>query len=76
MAGTKTKETNVDTVKVKLPRIKGAEDPVFVRVNDYTCYIKRGTEVEVPDFVAVALQNQEMMLEQIYERESALGYED
>ena len=50
----------VKTVKIKLPRIKAEDSDVFVSVNDYSCLIKRGVEVEVPDFVAEVLHNQEL----------------
>lgn len=49
----------VKTVTIKLPRIKAEDSDVFVSVNDYSCLIKRGVEVEVPDFVAEVLRNQE-----------------
>lgn len=49
-------------VKVKIycdPRQKPV--PQFVSVNEYTCMIKPGVEVEVPDFVAEVLRNREKM---------------
>ena len=52
-------------VKVRIPRTKKDEEDVFVSVNNYTCIIKRGVEVEVPDFVAEVLRHQEEMLEEI-----------
>ena len=73
---TKTEVKGATTVKVKLPRIQGAEDPVFVSVNDYTCLIKRGKEVEVPDFVAAALEDQERMLDTIEANRNATRYDD
>ena len=51
------------TVKIRIPRLKKEESDVFVSVNDYTCIVKRGVEVEVPDFVAEVLQHREEMLE-------------
>ena len=66
------KKNEVKKVKIKLPRIKGAEDQVFVSVNNYTCIIKRGVEVEVPDFVAEVLRHQEEMLEEIMLFEDAM----
>lgn len=67
----KTKETK--KVKIKLPRIKGETADVFVSVNNYTCVIKRGEEVEVPAFVKEVLDHQEEMLEIIdkFEAENA-----
>ena len=61
----KTEAAKQKTVKVRIPRTKKNEEDVFVSVNNYTCIIKRGVEVEVPDFVAEVLRNQEQMLEQI-----------
>ena len=52
-------------VKIRIPRTKADEEDVFVSVNNYTCVIKRGVEVEVPDFVAEVLQHHQEMLEQI-----------
>ena len=52
-------------VKIRIPRTKAEEEDVFCSVNNYTCIIKRGVEVEVPDFVAEVLRHQEEMLEQI-----------
>ena len=54
-----------NTVKVRLPKIRADQEDVFVSVNDYTCIVKRGVEVEVPDFVAEVLRHQEEMLEEI-----------
>ena len=51
-------------VKVKIPRVSKNQHPQFVSVNNYTCLIKPGVEVEVPDFVAEVLRNREAMLEQ------------
>ena len=53
-------EAKKDTVKIKLPYIPGAKDnEVFVGVNGYRYQIQRGVEVEVPRFVAEALENSE-----------------
>ena len=52
-------------VKIKIPRIKADQEDVFVSVNMETFLIKRGVEVEVPDYVAEVLQHQEEMLENI-----------
>lgn len=75
-AENKTKMTGVETVVVKLPRMKGAEDPVFVSVDDYTCYIKRGESVEVPWFVAEVLEQSERMQDVIAANEDANRYDD
>lgn len=58
------------TVKVRLPKIKADQEDVFVSVNDYTCIVQRGVEVEVPAFVAEVLQHREEMLEKIMESQS------
>jgi hypothetical protein len=52
-------------VKIKIPRTRADEEDVFVSVNMETLLIKRGVEVEVPDYVAEVLQHQEEMLENI-----------
>ena len=61
-----------NTVKVRLPKIRADQEDVFVSVNDYTCIVKRGVEVEVPDYVAEVLRHQEEMLEQIMLFEDAV----
>lgn len=59
-------------VKIRIPRTKADQEDVFVSVNNYTCIIKRGVEVEVPDYVAEVLRHQEEMLEQIMLYEDAV----
>ena len=58
-------DTGPKMVKVRIPRTKKDEEDVFVSVNLRTYIIKRGVEVEVPDFVAEVLRHQEEMLEEI-----------
>lgn len=58
-------ETGPKMVKIKIPKTKEMKEDVFVSVNFRTYQIKRGVEVEVPDFVAEVLQHQEEMLESI-----------
>ena len=58
-------ETGPKMVKVRIPRTKKDEEDVFVSVNLRTYIIKRGVEVEVPEFVAEVLRHQEEMLEEI-----------
>ena len=58
-------------VKVKIPRTSPKQEDVFVSVNNYTCIVKRGVEVEVPDFVAEVLKHQEEMMETIMLFEAA-----
>lgn len=52
-------EEKVKTVKIKLPKVRGDDRPLFVSVNEYTCLIKRGEEVEVPWFIAECIENAE-----------------
>ena len=59
-----------NTVKVRLPKLRADQEDVFVSVNDYTCIVNRGVEVEVPLFVAEVLRHQEEMLEQIMQFQS------
>ena len=61
MATTDTKKM----VKIRIPRTRADEEDVFVSVNMETFLIKRGVEVEVPDYVAEVLQHKEEMLETI-----------
>jgi hypothetical protein len=68
----KKAETKQKMVKIRIPRTKKDEEDVFVSVNHYTCIIKRGVEVEVPDFVAEVLRHQEEMLEKIMDFEEAV----
>ena len=58
-------EAKQKMVKIRIPRTKADQEDVFVSVNMYTCIVKRGVEVEVPDFVAEVLRHQEEMLEEI-----------
>lgn len=64
MATNETKETK-KMVKIRIPRTKADQEDVFVSVNMETFLIKRGVEVEVPDYVAEVLRHQEEMLETI-----------
>lgn len=56
---------NTKMVKIRIPRTKADQEDVFVSVNMDTYLIKRGVEVEVPDYVAEVLRHQEEMLETI-----------
>ena len=61
----KTEAPQEKMVKIRIPRTKADQEDVFVSVNNYTCIIKRGVEVEVPECVAEVLRHQEEMLEEI-----------
>ena len=65
-------ETGPKMVKVRIPRTKKDEEDVFVSVNLRTYIIKRGVEVEVPEFVAEVLRHQEEMMEEIMLFEDAV----
>ena len=58
-------EAKQKMVKIRIPRTKADQEDVFVSVNNNTYAIKRGVEVEVPDFVAEVIRHQEEMLETI-----------
>lgn len=65
---TKTPETKTakrKMVKIKLPRTSAKQEDLFVSVNMETFIVKRGAEVEVPDYVAEVIQHQEEQLEKI-----------
>ena len=57
--------TTKKMVKIRIPRTKADQEDVFVSVNMETFLIKRGIEVEVPDYVAEVLRHQEEALEEI-----------
>jgi hypothetical protein len=46
-------------VRVQLPLTSQNKEPYVVRVNDYTCTIKRGVPVEVPYFVYLSIKETE-----------------
>lgn len=52
-------------VKIRIPRTKSDQEDVFVSVNMETFIVKRGVEVEVPEYVAEVLRHQEEALEGI-----------
>ena len=63
--------SNTKTVTVRIPRTSPRQEDVFVSVNNYTCLVKRGVDVKVPDFVAEVLLHQEAMMETIARFEEA-----
>lgn len=48
--------------KIKLPLTRTEKEDKWCAVNGKTFLIKRGEEVEVPDYVAEVLQHEEEML--------------
>ena len=69
---TETKEVKeeVRMVKIKIPLTRKEKDDVWVAVNGQKFLIKRGEEVEVPEYVAEVLQRREEMLD------IAMAYEE
>ena len=67
----KNTETSEKVVKIKLPRNRKEEDDLFVSVNERTWLIKRGIEVEVPECVANAIRDSELMQEEAYDFEKS-----
>lgn len=65
---TEKKETKntVKMVKIKLPRGRKDEGDATVGVNGNIFKIKRGVEVEVPDYVADVLANSEATTEKAF----------
>ena len=63
--------TEEKKVKIKIPRGRKDEGDVFVGINERTWLIKRGVEVEVPECVAMLLEDREMMLDRIDAFEAA-----
>ena len=64
-------EAKQKMVKVKIERIHKKQQPQFISVNNYSCIIKPGVEVEVPDFVAEVLKHKAEMLEIVAQFEDA-----
>lgn len=57
-------------VKIKLPISRAQKNDEWVSVNGEKYLIKRGVEVEVPEYIAVALQRRDELLDE------ALAYEE
>ena len=66
--------TNEKKVTIRIPRTRADQEDVFVSVNNYTCMIQRGVEVEVSEAVAEVLRHQEEMLETIMRFEQATSH--
>ena len=56
----KIKETVEKEVTVKLPRISGKSDAVYVSVGERSWRIKRGCEVSIPEAAYEVLVNSEL----------------
>lgn len=56
----RTKENTEKQVTVKLPRISGKGDAVYVSVGERSWRIKRGCEVSVPECAYDVLLNSEL----------------
>lgn len=54
--------TATKMVKIKLPLTRSEKEDKWCAVNGKTFLIKRGVEVEVPDYVAEVLRHEEEML--------------
>lgn len=59
------KDPATQMVKLRLPRTKSDYEDQVVCVNNHDFIIKRGVEVEVPRYIATALQEREQMYETI-----------
>jgi hypothetical protein len=68
-----TTKPTVKKVKIRLPLTKTDFEDVWVAVNGRKFQIKRGVTVEVPEFVAKALQYQEEALQDALEFEAKVS---
>jgi hypothetical protein len=59
-----TEKKTEKMVTIKLPRIKGEADSVYVSINERTWLIKRGVSVEVPECVAKLIDEQDQAIEE------------
>lgn len=65
-------------VKIKLPLTRSEKADKYCAVNGKSYLIKRGEEVEVPDYVAEVLRHEEEMLSigMAYEAEASKNVEE
>lgn len=70
MAKTVTATDQEKLVRIKVPREKKDKEDVVVWVNNKRYIIKRGVYVDVPESVALVLEQKEKMLEKIYDFEN------
>jgi hypothetical protein len=54
--------TKPKMVKIRLPLTRNEKEDEYVAVNGKSYLIKRGVDVEVPEYVAEVLQHKEEML--------------
>lgn len=71
-------KTDIKMVAIKIPLTRTEKEDVFVAVNGQTYLIKRGVEVQVPDYVVEVLQHREEMLGEAmaYEEQAAAPLAD
>jgi hypothetical protein len=62
-----TTKPTIKKVKIRLPLTKTDYNDVWVAVNGRKFQIKRGVTVEVPEYIAKALQYQEEALQEALE---------
>ena len=65
-------EVTEKKVTIRLPVTRDQNDDLFVAINGRTWLIKRGVEVEVPDFVAAAINRHEEALMEAYRKQAEL----
>lgn len=66
MAEIKTNETKTEKrkmVTIRLPKVKKDQEDLYVACNGERFIVKRGVEVEVPDYVAEIIRHSEEMRE-------------
>lgn len=70
--------TTVKKVKIKLPLSRTEKEGKWCAVNGKPYLIKRGVEVEVPDYVSEVLQHEEEMLSigMAYEAEASKNVDE
>ena len=73
MATTTAKKVETNKVKIRLPLTRTEKDDVYVAVNGHSFLIKRGEEVEVPDYIAAALHDSETALEEAFAYEAQVA---
>lgn len=62
MTNTNTTTEKVKKVKIKIPLTKTEKEDYWVSVNGEKYQIKRGEYVEVPEYIAAAVEHSEKMM--------------